>query len=138
MRRNTDGGSTWSKTSYPGRLDLPLQQNPVNVREKIAQPGDITYNNAVAIAGRDGAIHMVYCVEYLRAFYIRSGDDGLTWSRPIEITNAFEAFRKVIDWKILAAGPGHGTQTRRGRLIVPVWLSSAKARTRTAARIQLR
>ncbi|MBM3787582.1 MAG: exo-alpha-sialidase [Acidobacteria bacterium] len=123
VRRSTDGGSTWSKTSFPGRVDVQLAQNPVNVREKIAEPGDITYNNAVGIASRDGSVHMVYCVEYMRAFYIRSGDDGLTWSRPIEITTAFESFRKVIDWKVLAAGPGHGIQTRRGRLIVPVWLS---------------
>ncbi len=123
VRRSTDGGSTWSKTAYPGRLDMPLQQNAANVREKIAEPGDITYNNAMAIAGRDGTVHMVYCVEYMRAFYIRSNDDGVTWSRPVEITGTFEAFRKAIDWKILAAGPGHGIQTRRGRLIVPVWLS---------------
>ncbi|MBM3815081.1 MAG: exo-alpha-sialidase [Acidimicrobiia bacterium] len=123
VRRSTDGGSTWSKTSFPGRLDVQLAQNPVNVREKIAEPGDITYNNAVGIASRDGSVHLVYCVEYMRAFYIRSGDDGLTWSRPVEITGAFESFRKVIDWKVLAAGPGHGIQTRRGRLIVPVWLS---------------
>ncbi|MBL8179928.1 MAG: exo-alpha-sialidase [Bryobacterales bacterium] len=123
VRRSTDGGHSWSKTAFPGRLDGPMQQNPVNVREKIAEPGDITYNNAVAIAGRDATVHMVYCVEYMRAFYIRSSDDGVTWSRPVEITGAFDAFRKAIDWKVLAAGPGHGIQTRRGRLIVPVWLS---------------
>jgi sialidase-1 len=123
VRRSIDGGATWSATAYPGRLGQRLEQNPVNVREKIAEPGDITYNNAVAIASRDGAVHMVYCVEYMRAFYIRSGDDGVTWSRPVEITNAFTAFRKAIDWKVLAAGPGHGIELRGGRLIVPVWIS---------------
>lgn len=123
VRRSTDGGSTWSKTAFPARLDIPIEQNPVNRREKIAEPGDITYNNAVAIADRGGSVHMIYCVEYARAFYMRSGDDGVTWSRPVEVTRAFDAFRTTIDWKVLAAGPGHGIQTRQGRLIVPVWLS---------------
>lgn len=54
----------------------------------------------------------------------RSTDDGVSWSRPVEITKTFEAFRKDYDWKVLATGPNHGIQLRRGRLLVPVWLST--------------
>jgi sialidase-1 len=59
----------------------------------------------------------------MRAFYMRSDDDGVSFSRPVEITAAFANFRQKIDWKVLATGPGHGIQLKNGRLLVPVWLS---------------
>jgi sialidase-1 len=76
------------------------------------------------IAARDGAVHFVYCVEYMRAFHSRSDDDGLTWSPPVEITSAFDRFRGEIDWQAIATGPGHGIALSNGRLIVPVWLAT--------------
>jgi sialidase-1 len=48
----------------------------------------------------------------------------MSWSAPVEITSAFEAFRSDYDWKVLATGPAHGIQLRTGRLVVPVWLST--------------
>ena len=42
-----------------------------------------------------GAIEFLYCVNYARAFSMRSTDDGVTWSQPVEITAAFESFRFV-------------------------------------------
>jgi len=84
----------------------------------------VTYNNPVLIADRDGTVHMLFCIEYMRCFYQRSRDDGLTWSQPVEITSTFEKFRSVYDWKVLATGPNHSIQLRTGRLIVPVWLST--------------
>ena len=43
-------------------------------------PDEQTVNNPMAIAARDGTVHFVYCVEYMRCFYMRSDDDGVTWS----------------------------------------------------------
>jgi sialidase-1 len=60
----------------------------------------------------------------MRCFYQRSEDDGLTWSAPNEITQAFEAFQPRYPWAVLATGPDHGIQLRTGRLVVPVWLST--------------
>jgi sialidase-1 len=88
----------------------------------------VTYNNPVLIADRDGTVHMVFCLEYMRCFYQRSGDDGITWSKPVEITKTFEAFRKDYDWKVLATGPNHSIQLKGGRLLVPVWLSTSTGR----------
>jgi sialidase-1 len=65
-------------------------------------------------------------MEYCRAYYIHSGDDGVTWSKPVEITSAFEKFRAEYDWKVIATGPNHGIQLKNGRLIVPVWLSTSQ------------
>ena len=91
---------------------------------KNVDPKAITYNNPVLIAGRDGTVHMLFCLEYMRCFYQRSDDDGLTWSAPKEITPAFEDFKNDYDWKVLATGPNHSIQLKTGRLVVPVWLST--------------
>jgi sialidase-1 len=57
---------------------------------------------------------------------IRSSDDGITWTKPVEITSAFEPFRKHYNWNVIATGPGHGVQLRSGRLVVPIWLAYGK------------
>jgi sialidase-1 len=54
---------------------------------------------------------------------MRSNDDGVTWSAPVEITSAFDDFKAKYPWQVLAIGPGHGIQLRNGRLLAPVWLS---------------
>jgi len=91
---------------------------------KNVDPKDVTYNNPVLIADKDGTIHMLFCLEYMRCFYQRSTDDGATFSPPVEITSVFEGFRKDYDWKVLATGPNHSIQLKSGRLVVPVWLST--------------
>jgi sialidase-1 len=91
---------------------------------KNVDPNDVTYNNPVLIADRDGAVHMLFCLEYMRCFYQRSADDGVTWSAPVEITGAFEKLKSSYDWKVLATGPDHAIQLKNGRLVVPVWLST--------------
>lgn len=47
----------------------------------------------------------------------------MTFTRPVEITQTFEAFRPRYNWRVLATGPAHGIQLKTGRLVVPVWLS---------------
>lgn len=101
------------------------RKNPVALAQRLATEGEVTYNNPVAIAGRQrGVVHFLHCLEYMRAFYMRSDDDGLTFSAPREITSAFVPFRRDYDWKVLATGPGHGIQLATGRLLIPVWLST--------------
>lgn len=124
LRRSTDDGRTWSAPKSIADVPGPKVKNPFALRMKNVDPNDVTYNNPVLIAGKDGTVHMLFCLEYMRCFYQRSTDDGLTWSIPTEITAAFEAFRKAYDWKVLATGPNHSIQLRSGRLVVPVWLST--------------
>jgi sialidase-1 len=128
LRRSTDGGRTWLPRQQLVHIEGDLPINPVAAAQKLDRPGDNTVNNPVAIVDHvTGAVHFLYCLEYMRCFYMRSDDEGATWSEPVEITNSFEAFRPDYDWKVLATGPAHGIQLTRGqhvgRLVVPVWLS---------------
>lgn len=45
----------------------------------------------------------------------KSDDDGLTWSKPVEITKD----AKLPNWTWYATGPGSGIQLRSGRLVIP-------------------
>lgn len=123
MRRSTDGGATFLPQQVIAHAPGRIERSPVAVERKQGKPGDITYNNPVAIADRDGSVHFLFCLEYMRAFYMRSDDDGQTFSVPVEITSEFDAFRPEYAWRVLATGPGHGIQLVNGRLVVPIWLA---------------
>ncbi len=125
LRRSTDEGKTWSEPKNIVDVPGPKTKNPFSLAVKGVDPKDVTYNNPVLIADRDGTVHMLFCLEYMRCFYQRSTDDGVTWSTPVEITGAFEKFRETYPWKVLATGPDHTIQLTNGRLVVPVWLSLA-------------
>lgn len=113
LRRSADGGRTWE---------------PMRV---LADAGKDTVNNPVAIPGKKaGEIHFLYCVNYAKAFHMRSEDGGRTFSAPREITAAFEPLRKQYDWNVIATGPGHGIRMRNGRMLIAVWLSTGGKRHR--------
>lgn len=132
LRRSTDGGQTWSPAVQVAHLGERLPRNPHMPEKKKSKnmggPDEQTVNNPVAIASRDGTVHLLYCVEYMRCFVIESRDDGLTWTEPVEITRAMEPFRSKIDWQVIATGPGHGVQLRSGRLVAPFWMTDYDGR----------
>ena len=125
MQRSIDGGRTWLPRQQIVHLEGDLPINPVAAAQNLDKPGDNTVNNPVAIVDHEtGAVHFLYCLEYMRCFYMRSDDDGATWTKPVEITTTFEAFRPEYDWKVIGTGPAHGLQLtkgkHKGRLVVPV------------------
>ncbi|MCG8602668.1 MAG: FAD-dependent oxidoreductase [Verrucomicrobiales bacterium] len=124
LRRSTNEGRTWSDAQKIVHVEGEKTKNPFALQLSHTDPDSVTYNNPVLIADRDGTVHMLFCLEYMRCFYQRSDDDGVTWSQPTEITGTFSAFTKDYDWKVLATGPNHSIQLRNGRLVVPVWLST--------------
>lgn len=124
LRRSTDGGQTWSEQRKIAHVARRIEGNPTKAK---GGEREQTVNNPVAIVDQQtGNIEFLYCVNYARCFSMRSSDDGLTWSEPVEITATFEPFRSSYDWKVIATGPGHGIQTASGRLIVPIWLAYGK------------
>ncbi|MHC4703553.1 MAG: sialidase family protein, partial [Planctomycetota bacterium] len=125
MRRSIDGGKAWDKQRKIVDVEGKVTQNSVALKQNLAREGEITVNNPVAITDRDAnAVHFLYCVEYARCYYMRSDDDGRTFTKPVDITGTFDKFRDDYDWKVLATGPGHGIRLKSGRLLVPVWLST--------------
>ncbi len=131
LRRSTDGGRTWSPAKKIAHLGPRTgTRNPMHMpkgRPPKGPPDQQTVNNPVAIAARDGTVHFLYCIEYLRIFYMHSEDDGVTWSKPVEITSTFDQFRPELDWHRIATGPGHAIQLRTGRLVVPFWMRTTNS-----------
>jgi sialidase-1 len=124
LRRSADNGRTWDSPRKIVDVAGPKSKNPVALERNQAYPDDVTYNNPVAIVDhKTGAVHFLFCLEYARCFYMRSDDDGVTFTKPVEITSTFEGFRARYNWRVIATGPAHGIQLKSGRLIVPVWLS---------------
>src|SRR5579883_1814769 len=98
LRRSTDGGRTFG-APWPVPRITGVERNPVAIERKQGQPEWRTYNNPVAIAARNGRIHFLFCVEYMRVFYMRSDDDGRTFTAPVEITAALEPLRAHYPWR---------------------------------------
>lgn len=114
LRRSTDGGTTWSPLEIVWDDGPNTCGNPCAVVDRTT--GTIwllvTHNlgedaERAIIAGTSRGTRTVWA--------IRSDDDGLTWSRPVEITPSV----KRPEWAWFATGPGVGIQTRDGRLVVP-------------------
>ena len=125
LRRSTNGGKTWEASSQIAHHGVRLEGNP---RKAEGGEKEQTVNNPVAIVDREtGAIEFLYCINYARCYSMRSTDDGVTWSAPVDITVSFEPFRTKYDWKVIATGPGHGIQIKSGRLVVPIWLAYGNA-----------
>ncbi|MBN1854817.1 MAG: exo-alpha-sialidase [Pirellulales bacterium] len=128
LRRSTDAGRTWSTAKQVAHLGPRLPRNPhmpeAKKNKDMGGPNQQTVNNPVAIAARDGTVHLLYCVEYMRAFHIHSDDDGVTWSAPVEITSTFDQYRPELDWQVIGTGPGHAVQLQSGRLAAPFWMAT--------------
>ena len=122
MRRSTDGGNTFSEQEVVAHAPN-VPRSTVALERKQANPEDVTYNNPIAIADRNGTVHFLFCREYARVYYMRSNDDGRSFSAPREITSIFGQYRSRFNWRVVATGPGHGIQLANGRLLIPVWMA---------------
>ena len=107
MRRSADNGKTWSQM----QVVVHKENTPCDNPEPI-------------VDFQTGEVHMLYQIDYARCYYIKSSNDGQSWSNPVEITSVIEEFKKDYPWNVLAPGPGHGIQMKNGRLVVPFWLST--------------
>lgn len=117
-RRSVDGGRTWQPAQVVWDDGPNTCGNPCVVNDRIT--GTVwllsTWNRG---EDRESAIIAGKSRDTRRVFALRSEDDGLTWSKPVEIT----ATVKRADWTWYATGPGAGIRlergSRAGRLVVP-------------------
>lgn len=114
LKRSTDGGKTFSKAQVVWDDGPNTCGNPCPVIDQ--RTGTIvllmTHNRgsdaeSQIIARTSKGTRTVWKSE--------SRDDGLTWSRPVEVTSS----TKKSDWTWYATGPGAGIQLKTGRLVVP-------------------
>ena len=98
LKRSTDNGETWSDLRF------------------IVDDGDHTMGNPCPIAdGNTGAVHLLFCRDNKQVFVIKSNDDGLSWSSPVDVTSSTMDPR----FYFVYTGPGHGVQLSSGRLVAP-------------------
>lgn len=114
LKRSPDGGQTWQPMQVVWTDGPNTCGNPCAVVDR--QTGTIwlamTHN-----LGPDTEKQIVAkTAKGTRTVWItRSDDDGVSWSKPIEITAAV----KKPDWTWYGTGEGVGIQTAKGRLVIP-------------------
>lgn len=107
VRRSTDGGNTWGEKILVWDDGANVCGNPSAVVDKVS--GRIflfsTWN-----LGSDHESQIINGTskETRRVFYLYSDDDGLTWSRPTDVTST----TKKPEWMWYATGPVHGIQMK--------------------------
>ena len=109
VRRSTDGGKTWSERNYIA----------------YGNETDVIHNGILFADG--DTVHLLYHKNYRELFYIKSLDDGLTWTEPRDISYAYNTLRSHYNWTVIAAGPGHGILTSTSRMLIPVWVAKNKS-----------
>jgi len=131
IRRSTDGGKTWSPARDFIKLPDPQPRNPLRMDLKAEMGAEQltsrTYHNCIMIPDRQtGAVHCLFCLDYWRCFYMRSDDDGATFSAPREITDVIAGYRaQGVKWRVVGNGCGNGIQLASGRLVEALWLSDS-------------
>jgi sialidase-1 len=114
LKRSHDGGASWSALQVLVDNGPNSASNPCPVIDR--KTGTIwllstrnlgTDRESDIIAGKSKGTPTVWAM--------KSEDDGLTWSPPVEITTSV----KDKSWTWYATGPGIGIQTKDGRLVIP-------------------
>jgi len=118
IKRSKDGGKTWSNQQVVWNDEANNCGNPCLVVDQ--QTGTtfllMTWNYG---DDRESAIKKNTSKDTRRVWVSRSDDDGVTWSKPVEITDTV----KRPEWRWYATGPGVGIQLQKGpwkgRLVIP-------------------
>ncbi|WAU80028.1 sialidase family protein [Streptomyces sp. Qhu-G9] len=115
LKRSTDGGLTWGPLQVAAENGDALAGNPAPVVLGTGRILLVHVRNA-ALATEDAIRRgTVSAADGRRVWICHSDDDGLTWSRPKEITGQ----TKKPAWRWYATTPGHALRLTGGRIVVP-------------------
>lgn len=139
VRRSTDGGRTWSPLSLAmdmGRYGgLPESENGIGdpcllVDDKTGDVfcfavwthghGSDYDRRSLAWAGTGFEI-----IDTPQLMMVRSTDDGLTWSEPVNLTRQI----KQEGWRMTFQGPGRGITMADGTLVIPIQHQEGESRS---------
>lgn len=114
VRRSTDDGRTWGPMAVVVDEGTSTMGNPCPVVDR--KTGTI-WLPITRNLGEDTQAQIVdrTAKGTREVWMLKSDDDGVTWSKPVEITGSV----KRADWTWYATGPGCGIQLRSGRLLIP-------------------
>jgi len=114
LKRSTDGGKTWGPIQLVWDDGPNTAGNPCPVVDRstgtvwLLLTRNLGRDTEAQIKDRTSAGSREVWVS-------KSTDDGVSWSKPVEIT----ATTKAPDWTWYATGPGVGIQLKSGRLLIP-------------------
>lgn len=132
MRRSTDGGKTWSKLKTIMDMgtygDRPQNENGVTDPCVLVddQTGTI-WVAALWLHGKPGrhawgssepGMDITKTGQFM---LVKSEDDGLTWSKPINLTPEL----KNPEWQLFFQGPGCGITMKNGTIVFPAQYKDA-------------
>lgn len=107
LKKSTDNGKTWSKNQF-----IVKSQN-----------GECFCNPTPIFERQTGMIFLFYGQNFennrSELYLISSSDDGENWSAPQNLTYLFD--NNLDDWTLHLPGPGHGLQTKDGKLLLQIW-----------------
>ena len=114
VKRSEDGGRTWSAQEVVWKDAGNTCGNPCPVVD--GETGSVwllmTHNLGI---DQESMIIDETSQGSRTVWVTASGDDGLTWRDPVDIT----ATAKRADWTWYATGPGNGIRLSSGRLLIP-------------------
>jgi sialidase-1 len=122
LKRSTDGGRTWGAQQIIADDGANCLNNPCAVVDQNTGRVIVMYQSYPAnLSERDGKIQPgLEGPAIVRNYVITSDDDGVTWSRPEDVTRTTKNPERVT---IVASGPGIGIQLTRGphqgRILMP-------------------
>ncbi|WP_209859935.1 exo-alpha-sialidase [Paenibacillus shirakamiensis] len=129
LKRSTDGGATFSDSVImsPGKSQGNAEMNPMLLTENTGSKVHLLW----------GRWKWGNCQYFIRT----STDNGATWGETREITSALAAYKDPANPYYFAnlsgagMGPGHGIQLKDGKLVVPIYLTTANWTNSTVASI---
>lgn len=114
LKRSADGGKTWGEVAVIAEDGDKALNNPCAVVERESGLVLLMYQSyPVAVGERSGKIQPGYDGDLVvRNWLITSDDDGVTWTKPRDITRQTKREQVVTT---VASGPGVGIQLRHGK-----------------------